>query len=57
MQQEIIINNAYTPLVVLVEKQNERKVLLVCDGAYDYLKVKDELDVFRNAQPTHGSFR
>lgn len=45
MQQEIFITDTYTPFVELLIGQ---KVFLVCDGAYDYLRVKEELDKLPN---------
>lgn len=46
MQQEIIINKTYLPLIDLLPKN--RNVFLVCDDAYDYLKIKAKLDKFAN---------
>ena len=44
MQKEIIIGESYLPLKELFDKVPHKKIFLVCDGSYPFLKIKSFFD-------------
>ncbi len=48
MQNEIIIKDSYAPIVSFLESLNAKKIFLVCDSSYGFLKVSEFFDKQKN---------